>query len=153
VGEHGDRGGRINPAELGERRLGPLRDYLDRIGEALRRGKARPWVDHVGAPAGHAGESAHGRGDVDRPAQDQARIGGDDVVEQLAAALGGLGPDQLRGSRGRRLVTLGRAERAGAVPVEVDEQLRPGVLALQHRDLDGTLAGAGQALELAPLVR
>ena len=126
VGQHRDRGGRIDPADPGERLLGPGRDHLLGIGEPLGRGKSGPRVDHVRPPAGIARQRAQGRRDIDRTEQDQPRGRAHDVDEQGAAALGALGPNQL--GRGRRglVVELGGAEAPERAPSASTSSFAPG---------------------------
>jgi hypothetical protein len=115
VGEHGRVGGVVGRVG-GQVLLGPGDHDLVGVGDPLRGGEALAGVDHADLEAGEVGQPGQGGGEVDRPDDQEPRLGRVHVEEQLAAvdlADGRLlGRQQLPGQPGRGLVERRVAEGA-----------------------------------------
>ena len=114
VREDGDRGRAVDAAELVERVLRPRGDDLLGVREPRRLREAGPRVDHERPPACGLGERAECGREVDRAEDDQPRRRVGDVDEQVAVALGALGPHQLVAELRRLLVEIGLPQGAGS---------------------------------------
>jgi hypothetical protein len=133
VGEHGDRRRAVDAADALEGLVG----HAATTSSASGSGRAREEparVDDVGPPAARARQGAQLGGEVDGAEDDQPRRRVGDVDEQVPALLGALGPHELVGVARGLVVELGRAQRAAAAAVGLDQHLRSGVRALEDRD-------------------